>query len=49
MVTETLCDNNPSHEFPLTDKKDLDLNSETLITPPGYASKLVRFAVPTIV
>ncbi|MCI61365.1 hypothetical protein A2U01_0082622, partial [Trifolium medium] len=49
-VPVALLDNNPSLDFPLSDEKDLDLDSNTVVsTPPDFASKFERFALATIV
>ncbi|MCI95244.1 hypothetical protein A2U01_0116542, partial [Trifolium medium] len=45
-VPVALLDNNPSPDFPLSDEKDLDLDSNTVVSaPPDSASKFERFAL----
>jgi hypothetical protein len=49
-VPVVLLDNNRSPDFPLSDEKDLDLDSNTVISAPSdSASKFKRFALATIV
>jgi hypothetical protein len=49
-VPVALLDNNPSPDFPLSGEKDLDLDSNTVISaPPDSAYKFERFALSTIV